>query len=350
MGDIKHSTVEMPTNELGAALWRETRQSPLQQRSGWRQFDCFIADQPDYLVPVRLLPEGWERGSRGSQIVNPEVSFSWRGSVPKAVAACYPLPAGFLANSGIVWVNDNPYKTPTPFWAGPKFQGSMSSLIPGEPVPAGLSQRVSSLLSLARVFVDADGSAQEYALWSRRLALPTQEFRRREYAALDRLFHPFHIGSLRRYFRGLLRGGGMKLGDNGSPQRYVVHNDSVASFFHRHLAPLVSAVAGVRVKPSYVYVASYRSGANLAAHTDRVQCEYSVSTLIDYTPEPVDQSPWPLYLEPPTGQVAVWQGIGDSLLYRGRNIPHYRARLPDGETSTSIFFHYVDWNFSGPLD
>jgi prolyl-tRNA synthetase len=33
----------------------------------------------------------------------------------------------------------------------------------------------------------------------------------------------------------------------------------------------------------------------------------------------------------------------------GRTIPHYRDRLSSGLTSTSIFFHYVNEDFSGPL-
>src|SRR5439155_112893 len=51
-----------------------------------------------------------------------------------------------------------------------------------------------------------------------------------------------------------------------------------------------------------------------------------------------------------SGEVAVFQGIGDGLVYRGPEVPHWRDRLPDGHTSTSIFFHYVAADFAGPLD
>ena len=110
----------------------------------------------------------------------------------------------------------------------------------------------------------------------------------------------------------------MTLGDSGSPLRYVAHNESVARFFHSQIATAVGAIAGAPVKPSYVYVSSYQGGADLPAHTDRAQCEYSVSLLLDYTPEPVDRSSWPLYLVTASGPVAIWQGIGDGLIYRGR--------------------------------
>jgi hypothetical protein len=42
--------------------------------------------------------------------------------------------------------------------------------------------------------------------------------------------------------------------------------------------------------------------------------------------------------------------VGDGLAYRGTRLPHYRHKLGEGQTSTSIFFHYVAANFSGSLD
>ena len=104
------------------------------------------------------------------------------------------------------------------------------------------------------------------------------------------------------------------------------------------------------VKPSYVYVSTYQNGVDFSVHTDRVQCEYSITMLIDHAPELKERSPWSLYLETPKGTVPIHQHIGESLFYRGREIPHYRTRLPNGMSSTSIFFHYVDVNFNGSLD
>jgi hypothetical protein len=92
------------------------------------------------------------------------------------------------------------------------------------------------------------------------------------------------------------------------------------------------------------------SGAELKKHTDREQCEFSVTLCLDYSPEPERETPWPIRLDTPTGQVTVYQAIGDGLAYRGTQLPHYRDVLPDGQTSTSIFFHYVRADFSGSLD
>jgi hypothetical protein len=124
----------------------------------------------------------------------------------------------------------------------------------------------------------------------------------------------------------------------------------VARFFHHQLTAAVAAIAGEPVKPSYVYLAAYQPGAILEKHTDRAQCEFSVTLCVDYSPEPRNATSWPIHLHKKSGTVAVFQAIGDALLYRGCQLPHSRDPLPEGHTSTSIFFHYVRENFTGSLD
>ena len=161
------------------------------------------------------------------------------------------------------------------------------------------------------------------------------------------MIHPFHIAALRRYYRYLIRTGAIRLGDGQSPRRYVAYNEPVARFFHHDIAATLSAVAGEPLKPSYVYLASYLSGAELKKHTDREQCEFSVTLCLDFSPEPALATPWPIRLDTPTGTVTVYQALGDGLAYRGTRLPHYRSALGEGQTSTSIFFHYVAADFAG---
>jgi len=175
-------------------------------------------------------------------------------------------------------------------------------------------------------------------------------FREKGYAPLPGLIHPFHIAALRRYYRYLIRTGAIRLGDRQSARRYVAYNDPVARFFHQHITGTLSAVAGETLKPSYVYLASYLSGAELKKHVDREQCEFSITLCLDFSPEPALATPWPIQLETPTSKVAVCQSIGDGLAYRGTRLPHYRDKLGEGQTSTSIFFHYVAADFAGSLD
>jgi hypothetical protein len=108
-------------------------------------------------------------------------------------------------------------------------------------------------------------------------------------------------------------------------------------------------VAGEPLKPSYVYFVSYQGGAQLPRHADRAQCEYSVTLLVDHAPEPELSSPWPIHLHPQGGRVSVFQGLGDALFYRGRQIEHHRDPLPEGYTSSSLLLHYVREDFAGRL-
>ena len=133
-------------------------------------------------------------------------------------------------------------------------------------------------------------------------------------------------------------------------ERYRLHSEPVGMFLHPQLALLMSRVAGEPVKPSYLYFASYPPGAALPRHVDREQCEFSISLLIDYSPEPDGPCGWPLFLEHPDlpgGVVGADLGLGDAVLYRGRRLVHYREPLPAGHQSSSLFLHYLREGFAG---
>lgn len=203
---------------------------------------------------------------------------------------------------------------------------------------------------MANILVSGDALSKRRERWIQTTSHLSREFINKGYAPISGLIHPFHIAALRRYYRYLIRAGRFQQGDEQSSRRYVLHNEAVARFFHHQLTTSVDAIAGEPVKPSYVYIASYQGGAKLEKHTDREQCEFSVTLCLDYSPEPRRQTGWPIQLHTPTGRVTVFQAIGDGLVYRGRELPHSRDPLPPQETSTSIFFHYVRESFSGSLD
>jgi hypothetical protein len=226
-------------------------------------------------------------------------------------------------------------------------------LRPNEPVPSPVPREVRRWLAAAEILItrDQEGRARQYRRQrDERISWAAAAFREKGYALLGDLIHPFHIAALRRYYRHLIRTGAIALGDGQSPLRYVAYNEPVARFFHQDIASTLSAVAGEPIKPSYVYMASYLSGAVLKKHTDRAQCEFSVTLCLDFSPEPALETPWPIGLDTAEGSVTVYQALGDGLAYRGTRLPHYRNTLSEGQTSTSIFFHYVAEDFSGSLD
>ncbi|MFO0758531.1 MAG: hypothetical protein U0359_18710 [Byssovorax sp.] len=309
------------------------------------RFTCMLDEQPSYLVPERLLPIDPE----GPLVVSPDAWLSWLPERP-AWAGEHELSPDPSPGADSIGVRDPASSVPSSFTIGPALRRALGDLRPGDPAPPDLSPRHRSLLAAAGALVRPGEQSPREALWREEAAEAARAFQARGFAPLPALLHPFHLGAMRLHARRLVRTGRMQLGDSGDPRRYVLHNEPQAALYHRRLTPVVEAIAGVPVKPSYVYLTSYQSGAELRAHSDRAQCEISVTLLLDFTPEPEGASPWPLHLETEEGRVTISQRIGDALLYRGRRFVHHRAKLPAGMTSTSILFHYVDRDFDGPLD
>jgi hypothetical protein len=309
-------------------------------------FHCLLDDQPDHLVPLRLLRPGhWEAPSDRPFFINPLCLFTAPGALPAAASHTAFAPEGRM-----VWLQDPASDALQPYWIGPELSQILSDLRPGDPAPRNLSPQTRRTLILANLLVTDDYASYRRQQWTEIVSAAGAQFRKHGYAAVGRLIHPFHISALRRYYRHQLRTGKLRLGDSQSPQRYIAYNDPVARFFHQQLTSTIAAFAGEPVKPSYVYLAAYQPGAILARHVDREQCEFSITLCLDYSPEPGAATPWPIHLQKNDGIVTVFQAIGDALLYRGCQLPHWRNPLPHGHTSASIFFHYVREDFAGSLE
>lgn len=310
------------------------------------RFYCLLDELPLHLIPQRFrgLLHACDKRNTDYRL-NPNLVLTRDGEVPRDFASNPALLSGFAMNGTIAWVPDANKQWLQPFWLGPELDKLVSGMMAGGPPPSSLADRALSLLTAAGIVrslleEDRKNPAPETA---------ATLFQHKGYAPLADLIHPFHIAALRRYYRYLIRTGAIHLGDGQSSRRYVAYNEPVARFFHHQICATLSKVAGQQLIPSYVYMASYLEGAELKKHTDRPQCEFSVTYCLDYSPEPSLESGWPIRLDTASGTVEVHQAIGDGLAYRGTRLPHYRDKLQEGKTSTSIFFHYVALDFTGPL-
>ena len=145
---------------------------------------------------------------------------------------------------------------------------------------------------------------------------------------------PAMVDILAAYYRAEVDGGGARL-STGSVDRRHLHNDPAGRVVQRALLPAVAALVGVPVKPSYSYASLYREGATLPVHTDRPQCQYTLSLLIDHQPVPADGiSPWALqvHARPDAEPVDCFQSLGGGILFRGCDLPHGRQPLAADET------------------
>ena len=313
------------------------------------RFYCLLDELPLHLIPRHALSTG--RGRDHEQIIlNPDCMLCSDGQLPDEIASQKELVSGFALEGTIAWVRGATTGCLLPFWLSPELEAVVKSFVPGRPVSSTLPDATRDLLQEAGILIPAARVSPRLREWEKAIDESAALFQRRGYAPLPALIHPFHVAALRRYYRYLIRTGALELGDNQTQRRYVAYNDPVARFFHRQIGCSVAAVAGVSVKPSYVYLASYLGGAELRKHTDRAQCEFSVTLCLDFSPEPVLETPWPIRLDTADGTVTVYQALGDGLAYRGTQVPHYRDALGEGQTSTSIFFHYVPEDFLGSLE
>ena len=319
---------------------------------------CAAAFPPDRYyclldeLPVHLIPRGssglLRENLSGPLFLNPDCLFRPASQLPDEMAAQPGLVANFALQGTLAWVSDLTTETLLPFWIGPRLESALRNLRSGQDASGHLSQEDCRILLASGVL--HQGGSRPLGRTKESHEELRKHYCEENYGIFPALIHPFQVAALRRYYRCLIRKGAIQQPDPQCPQRLVAHNEPVARFFHHQLTNVVSAIAGEPVKPSYVYLASYQPGAELKKHTDREQCEFSISFCLDFSPEPERETPWPLCLDTPRGKIKIHQSLGDGLFYRGTRVPHYRDVLAGGMTSTSIFFHYVSANFTGPLD
>jgi hypothetical protein len=305
-------------------------------------YSCWLDEQPSHLVGEQRLVSRSEILDK--TVLNPSVRLPGQ-AIPGELSGSLQDIQCFTSPANIIWVGDRTQRAVWPYWASAQLIRILDSLRAKRLSPTQLPYAVHRAIAGALLLTNE----QELVRKEQAILGYRQTFAESHYVTAAQLIPPFHLASLRRHYRALIRKGEFQLGDRQSPRRYRGYNDPAARYFHTQLTNVVSMMVGKPVKPSYVYFASYCEGADLPRHTDRAQCEYSISLLIDSTSDTGDDRPWPLYLDVGGAEVAIEQIMGDALLYKGREQPHRRNTLGRGRTSTSLFLHYVDQDFSGSL-
>ncbi len=252
-----------------------------------------------------------------------------------------------------VWITDTTTGLRSGYWLESGQAIDVGRLTPGEAPILDLEPTLRSKLLAAQVIV----SASRFELKNRetriRVAETSQSFLSAGYSIFRNVIPKAQIGALQNFYREFEREGFMTLGDGQVARRFVAPREPLAGTIHQDLAELICKIAGVPVKPTYCYVASYLEGASLSPHVDRPQCEYSFSLQVDYQPEQHGGiSPWPLYFSDTERSYERSANLsnGDCVAYKGCDLVHYRNELPPGHRSTSLFLHYVPASFQGSLD
>jgi hypothetical protein len=99
--------------------------------------------------------------------------------------------------------------------------------------------------------------------------------------------------------------------------------------------PEVSSIIGETVLPTYSYARVYARGSVLPSHTDRKECEISITINLD------SDIVWPIWVMMPNGkQKRIILNPGDGLIYLGIDIVHWREEF-SGNYCSQVFLHYV---------
>ena len=155
---------------------------------------------------------------------------------------------------------------------------------------------------------------------------------------------------LKKYYKETISKNVWTLGDRQS-NRYKAHNEPMSRFLQYECLPLIEKIVGKSMKPTYTYLSSYVKGADLPPHTDRPDCEYTVSFVVN-KPE---GSNWNIYVHKPQQAVKhkgrydekppleecepVDCDAGGLMLFQGTDHIHFREEL-EADYYNVLLLHY----------
>ena len=148
---------------------------------------------------------------------------------------------------------------------------------------------------------------------------------------------PYFSQFLRNYFT--LRVNNDNLGgDDQAPNSHCMYGDPAFDMAMAMSTDDISKIVGKNLIPQYTYARIYKNGSNLKIHSDRPECQYSVTLSLggEYN------KPWPIWIKDRAGKShEVPLDEGDMLVYSGCELEHWREKF-EGDMQYQLFMHYVD--------
>jgi hypothetical protein len=314
-------------------------------------FTCDLHDLPTEFVPSRASRVSVRTDSLSDLVVAPSLRHFGRDGFPAAMRGRLSLENRFHPERSWLWIESDGLAVPSVYSYADGRYGVLDELRAGEPPPA-LEPTLRQNLLDAGVIGSSTAFARARETRTNQVATARYELKQQRYTVLPDAIPPFQLAAIRRYYRDLIAEGFLPAGDKDWPDRHFSSRDPIAFFFHQQLNEVVAAIAGEPVKPSFLFFASYRRGSQLPRHRDREQCEYAITTQLDFSPIPDAKAPWPIWLQAPHQSAAspLTTELGGAVLYFGCEVAHHREPLTQGDYSRHWFFFYVPENFTGPLD
>ena len=169
-----------------------------------------------------------------------------------------------------------------------------------------------------------------------------EQFKDKGYVYLQNVLSEDECAAITKHMFSLYENGTLTK-DDQCPLSDSIYDDVVLNSILNRLEKPLSNLLGVELKSAYCYARIYRPGEVLEWHYDRPACEISGTMTLGFDPT---TRVWPIFFGQHKGDevgVPVDINIGDLVMYRGEELPHWRTAFK-GKWQTQVFFHYVDAN------
>jgi len=154
------------------------------------------------------------------------------------------------------------------------------------------------------------------------------------YVVLKQFFTPEISRLIFDYARLKKATGQMERPDGQVPTALRLRADPLTETLLLESRAAVERIVGTSLWPSYSYLRLHTRGAAMGVHTDRKASEIAISVNVG------GDRLWPLWLKTPTSDLGIAPEIGDGVVYRGRELPHWRNAY-DGELQVQCLLFYV---------
>ena len=149
---------------------------------------------------------------------------------------------------------------------------------------------------------------------------------------------PFFSTYLRNYFTLRVQNDPSLRGDGQAPNSHCVYGDPAFEMVMAMSTEDIGKIVGKNLIPQYTYARIYKNGSDLKIHSDRPECQYSVTLSLGGEYE----KPWPIWINDYAGKShEVPLDVGDIVVYHGTELEHWRDKY-EGNMQYQLFMHYVD--------
>jgi alkylated DNA repair dioxygenase AlkB len=151
---------------------------------------------------------------------------------------------------------------------------------------------------------------------------------------------PQAIQTVSKYMEYALNQGFMDRVKKDVATSYARYADPLTEVILENSLSHVEEITGKKLFPTYSFSRVYVEGDVLYPHIDRESCEISVTVHVATVGKP-----WHIWMKPRGVEpMSFTLEPGDAVVYKGREVAHWREKAVDTDLSAQFMLHYVDQN------